>query len=132
MDVVSALHDILKRNVVELTFSDNMYCRETFFEEAIGEDFVGWCNNSAIPGQIELILQSCEIDAPSAVLDVACGHGKHAEALHSEGYRVTATDISATLIDFLTKKHQGAITFLKCSFSEIEKKGTSSLLFYSR
>ena len=120
MDVASALHDILKRNVENLTFSDNMYCRETFFEEAIVEDFVGWCDINAIPAQIELILRSCEIDAPSAVLDVACGHGKHAEVLHSEGHRVTATDISATLIDFLTKKHQGEITFLKRSFSEMD------------
>jgi hypothetical protein len=120
VDVASALHDILQRNIESLTFSDIPYGRETFFEEAIAEDFAGWCDKSAIADQIELILRSCEIDAPSAVMDVACGHGKHAEVLHSKGHRVTATDISTTLIDFLTKKHRGEITFLKRSFSEMD------------
>lgn len=120
MDVASALCDIFKRNIENLTFADNMYCSEIFHEEAIAEDFIGWCNKSAIPDQIELILRSCEIDVPSTVLDVACGHGKHAQALQCKGHRVTAIDISATLINFLTKKHQGKITFLKRSFTEID------------
>ena len=81
-----------------------MYSSETVFQEALAVDFVGWCDSDAIPTQIGLILRSCEIHIPSTVLDGACGHGKHAEALHSEGHTVTATGISDTLIDFFDQE----------------------------
>lgn len=50
-------------------------------------------------GAVELILQRSRLKAPADVLDLACGAGRHAVALARHGFKVTAVDLSATLLN---------------------------------
>lgn len=44
--------------------------------------------------QVDFVLQRLELEPGARILDVACGHGRHALELARRGYRVTGTDLS--------------------------------------
>jgi SAM-dependent methyltransferase len=44
--------------------------------------------------EVDFVLEALELDAGARVLDVACGHGRHALELARRGYRVTGVDLS--------------------------------------
>jgi SAM-dependent methyltransferase len=50
------------------------------------------------PGEAEFIAQALALPAGSAILDLACGHGRHAVELAARGYQVTGLDLSRTLL----------------------------------
>jgi SAM-dependent methyltransferase len=49
--------------------------------------------------EVEEILAVAAVDAPTRVLDVGCGDGRHVEALTARGHDVIGTDISERLLE---------------------------------
>ncbi len=49
--------------------------------------------------EVDFIVNRLALEAPCRILDVACGHGRHANALAALGHRVTGTDISRGFLD---------------------------------
>ena len=105
-----------------------MYYSESFFAQSIEDDFAGWYNEDAVKRQIDFILQHCQVKPNSKVLDVACGHGRHAALLGKRGYQVLGTDISDRLIAYLTETYSDEkISFEKRTFMEIDYSGVFDL-----
>jgi SAM-dependent methyltransferase len=45
------------------------------------------------PGQVDFLVRELRMDAPARVLDLGCGHGRHANELASRGHAVVGVDI---------------------------------------
>ncbi|MBM3497955.1 MAG: class I SAM-dependent methyltransferase [Armatimonadetes bacterium] len=50
------------------------------------------------PAEVDYIVGALDLPPDSAVLDLACGHGRHAVELARRGYRVTGLDLSRVLL----------------------------------
>jgi SAM-dependent methyltransferase len=50
------------------------------------------------PGEVDFIIQALGLPPGSAILDLACGHGRHAVELAARGYQVSGLDLSRTLL----------------------------------
>jgi SAM-dependent methyltransferase len=74
------------------------------------------------------MLQESRAPFPSKILDVACGHGRHAALLSQQGHDVAATDISETLIAYRRDTQGEAIRFEKRSFAELDYGPTFDLV----
>ena len=61
-----------------------------FYSQAVSEDITS--------EQVAFITDILQLAAGSTILDLACGHGRHANQLAQQGYKVTGVDISG---DFL-------------------------------
>jgi SAM-dependent methyltransferase len=48
--------------------------------------------------EVEAAMEALELAPPARILDLACGWGRHALELAARGYRVTAVDLSETLL----------------------------------
>jgi cyclopropane fatty-acyl-phospholipid synthase-like methyltransferase len=48
--------------------------------------------------EVELALRLLEVDAPAAILDLACGPGRHLLELARRGYRATGVDSTAAFL----------------------------------
>jgi len=57
----------------------------------------------------------------AAVLDLGCGPGVHSAAMHSCGFRVTATDASAAMVE-RARTHEGVMVH-QSSFSDLREQG---------
>lgn len=55
--------------------------------------------------EVQFVLDSLRMPAGSSVLDMACGHGRHALELSARGYMVTGVDLSRV---FLERAHRDA------------------------
>ena len=44
--------------------------------------------------EIDFLVKYAELDRPLEILDLACGHGRHANALAQLGHKVTGIDIT--------------------------------------
>ena len=49
--------------------------------------------------QVDFITDKLQLPRGATLLDIACGHGRHANSLAQKGYKVTGIDVSR---DFLT------------------------------
>ncbi|MCK6590162.1 MAG: class I SAM-dependent methyltransferase, partial [Polyangiaceae bacterium] len=56
-----------------------------FYEETLAEENT--------PGQVDFLVRELGMEAPMRVLDMGCGHGRHANELASRGYMVVGVDI---------------------------------------
>jgi SAM-dependent methyltransferase len=54
--------------------------------------------------EVDFIEQALDLDEDAAILDVACGGGRHALELARRGYSVEGVDASATLIAYATRR----------------------------
>lgn len=68
-----------------------------WYESFFGEDWLALA--TAVPeertrAQVDFVLEALAPKPDAAVLDLACGHGRHAIELARRGYRVTGIDIS--------------------------------------
>lgn len=72
-----------------------------FYEDVINEE-------STRP-QIEFLAKELELDKPMKILDLACGHGRHANGLAELGHIVTGVDISPGFLEIARRdaKEQG-------------------------
>jgi len=50
------------------------------------------------PAEVDLMVRALGLPPGSSILDLACGHGRHAIEFAKRGYRVTGLDLSRTLL----------------------------------
>ncbi len=62
-----------------------------FYEDSISED--------RTEKQVEFLVRELKLDKPFDILDLACGHGRHANRLGKLGHRVTGVDITQGFLD---------------------------------
>ncbi|MBN2057164.1 class I SAM-dependent methyltransferase [bacterium] len=67
-----------------------------FYQDAIGDDIT--------IKQMEFMVQELELDQPMRILDLACGHGRHANHLAELGHMVTGVDISKGFLELATRQ----------------------------
>jgi SAM-dependent methyltransferase len=70
--------------------------REWFGEEYL--DLYSYRDAEEAARHVGFVVDRLETREPEAVLDLACGAGRHTEALRSRGYRALGLDISLTLL----------------------------------
>lgn len=71
---------------------------ETFFDEDYLEIYVDVLLPEVTAGQVDGIEKLLDLQPGARILDLACGHGRHAIALAERGYDVTGFDLSATFL----------------------------------
>ncbi len=72
-----------------------------WYKEWFGEDYLELYSHrdaGEASGHIDFVEQALEGNRPRAVLDLACGAGRHTRELRSRGYRALGTDLSLTLL----------------------------------
>jgi len=61
------------------------------------DDYLYFYENTLIeedtPGQVDFLERELRMEAPMRVLDLGCGHGRHANELAARGYEVVGVDI---------------------------------------
>jgi 2-polyprenyl-3-methyl-5-hydroxy-6-metoxy-1,4-benzoquinol methylase len=79
---------------------------ETFFEEAWVELAVGH-DEELTRAEVDFIVDRLHLQPGARVLDLACGHGRHATELAGRGFRVTGADISQSVLN-VARERAGA------------------------
>lgn len=77
----------------EAVFETNDYLY--FYEHAFTEE--------RIKKEISFLVKQLELDKSMRILDLACGHGRHANRLAELGYNVTGVDISQGFLEIAKK-----------------------------
>lgn len=54
--------------------------------------------------EIEFLVKELELDKPMKILDLACGHGRHANRLAELGHNVTGVDITSGFLEIAKKE----------------------------
>lgn len=54
--------------------------------------------------EIDFLVAHAELDKPLEILDLACGHGRHANALASLGHKVTGVDINNAFLELAKRE----------------------------
>lgn len=75
---------------------DNWY--EDFFNEPANRFWEAVVPPGAADEDAQGLIRALRVDPPAAILDIACGAGRHARALARHGFDVTGIDISADAI----------------------------------
>jgi SAM-dependent methyltransferase len=76
---------------------------QKWYTEFFGEDYLR-IYDSILPPQrtereVNQIIERLALPRGSAILDLCCGHGRHAVALAERGYRITGQDLSAFFLE---------------------------------
>lgn len=66
-----------------------------FYEHAFTEE--------RVKKEIDFLVQELELDKSMRILDLACGHGRHANRLAELGYNVIGVDISQGFLEIAKK-----------------------------
>ncbi|MGI8946027.1 MAG: SAM-dependent methyltransferase [Thermoleophilaceae bacterium] len=82
--------------------------------------------------EVRFILEKLEPPAGGRVLDLACGHGRHAIELAAEGFRVTGLDISEPALA-VARKHAAArgaeLELLALDMRELDREGAFDAVY---
>lgn len=105
-----------------------MYLDDYFVERSINTQFAGWFTESDISTHIEFILEQCQVQTKSKILDVACGHGRHSLFLSQCGHDVVGTEISSRLVSYLRNTYGQHARFDKKRFQDIDYSATFDLV----
>lgn len=73
--------------------------RKHWFEEVFGDDFLRANTELTEPQlqrEVDFIERSLNLEKPAAILDLACGSGRHAVELNRRGYVTVGYDLSVT------------------------------------
>ncbi len=118
--LIVALRKALAVRVDTITFADNVYQDEGFIAESISSGFAGWFRETDLARHVEFVLRHCEVKPRSKILDMGCGHGRHAYLMSCQGHDVVGADISEKLISYLKERYGDAVRFEKQSFTDID------------
>lgn len=77
---------------------------ETLFDEKYLKTYVDVTTPESTHQQITFLQKALRLKKGAEILDVACGHGRHAIALARQGYQVTGLDFSKYFIDLAKKE----------------------------
>jgi SAM-dependent methyltransferase len=76
---------------------------QKWYTEFFGEDYLRIYDSILPPKraerEVDKIVERLELRPGSAILDLCCGHGRHAVALAERGYRVTGLDLSTFFLE---------------------------------
>lgn len=67
---------------------------QTFFNEYALDVWQGSRSDELTAGEVDFIAHALELEGSGALLDLACGNGRHAAELAARGYQVTGVDIA--------------------------------------
>ena len=76
-------------------------CRMAWYKEWFGEAYLGlYAHRDAKEAEehVAFVAENMPGERPAAVLDLACGAGRHTEALRRRGYSALGLDLSLTLL----------------------------------
>lgn len=76
---------------------------ETLFDEKYLKTYVDIVTPELTKQQITFLLKRLQLKKGAEILDLACGHGRHAIELAKRGYKVTGLDFSKHFIDIAKK-----------------------------
>lgn len=71
---------------------------QTFFDGVVVDMWRRATPQERTQAEVEFLERSLALEPKARLLDVPCGHGRHAVALAERGYRVTGVDISETML----------------------------------
>ena len=73
----------------------------TWYKEFFGEDYLRMYLPvfTSTPREVEGIMSLLGLPTGSAILDLCCGHGRHAILLAQQGYHVTGQDLSEVFLE---------------------------------
>ena len=77
---------------------------ETLFDEKYLNTYVDTVTPELTKLQITFLLKRLQLKKGAEILDLACGHGRHAIELAKRGYKVTGLDFSKHFIDIAKKE----------------------------
>lgn len=73
------------------------------FKEIFDEDYLYFyeplLTEERLQREIEFLAQKTNLNEPKHILDLACGHGRHANCLSQMGHKVTGIDSSKTFLN---------------------------------
>ncbi len=71
--------------------------------------------------EVKFLIKHLELKPPMKILDLACGHGRHANKLASKGFAVTGVDISKDFIEFAKNEARKLGISVKYMIKDIRK-----------
>lgn len=63
-----------------------------------------WLNSERLQKEIDFLVKYTHLDRPLKILDLACGHGRHANAIAGLGHDVTGIDITKGFLTLAKKE----------------------------
>ncbi|CDR34124.1 class I SAM-dependent methyltransferase [Criblamydia sequanensis] len=117
------------------------------FKEIFDEDYLYFyeplLTEERLQREIQFLAQKTNLNEPKQILDLACGHGRHANRLSQMGHRVTGIDSSTVFLnlakkralelkDQITKVSNYCVRFYNPSEVRdlLEKAGFKEIFFY--
>lgn len=96
--------------------SDAWEVNAAFWDEQMGDDGNEWHLRLIRPA-VERLLGSV---TGQRVLDVACGNGLYARRLSELGARVTATDVSESMLEHARRRGESSIEYRRCDATDAD------------
>jgi len=83
-----------------------------WYEEAFDDSYLYTYDSLLSPEftreQVDALERLLQLSPPADILDMPCGHGRHAVELALRGYRVTGVDLSARMLEVARERAQAA------------------------
>jgi len=86
--------------------------QQEWFQESFGEDYLLVYKHRDFSGaykEVQSMVQWLNLQPGSKLLDLCCGIGRHALALHDSGFDVTGVDLSDVLLQEAKKNDQAGV-----------------------
>lgn len=99
---------------------------EEYFDEAFVEIYRDFLTPERTEREVEGLREMVALPPGGAVLDLACGWGRHSVALARAGFRVTGLDFSETLLARARKRAKAAgveVEFVRGDMREVPWRG---------
>jgi cyclopropane fatty-acyl-phospholipid synthase-like methyltransferase len=77
----------------------------SFFGEEYFDIYGPMLSEDRTAREVEGIIKLLDLPHDRRILDLACGHGRHAIPLAQHGYQVTGQDLSAVFLNRVSKRH---------------------------
>jgi len=91
---------------------------ETFFGGLAVEAWVRATTPEMTNTEADFLEKVLELKSGARLLDVPCGHGRHALELARRGYRVTGIDLSTDALD-VARQHSSTVEWVRSDMREI-------------
>jgi len=95
----------------------NQYQRDYF--DKVDRSRIALTVSPYVLAHLDRVIQHGELDRQEEILEVGSGLGKFTLPLASNGYRITANDLSPVLLNELKSASNGAISTICCDVAEI-------------
>jgi D-alanine-D-alanine ligase len=99
-EICNYLENITPIKEIPISWDNMGYVSESFNKHVSSPSFVGWQGDLPTDHEVKIIADLLEIKSGNALLDIACGYGRHSLSF-AQNYdlKVTGIDISSGLIE---------------------------------